>query len=57
MPEIPNVLVVDDDPGVCMYLKDLLSRKRYKVVTVDCGREAIKSVNQTAFDLVLLDLS
>jgi len=57
MPEIPNVLVVDDDPGVCTHLKDLLSRKHYKIVTADCGREAIKSVNQTAFDLVLLDLS
>ena len=57
MPEIPNVLVVDDDPGVCAHLKDLLSRKHYKIVTADCGREAIKSVNQTAYDLVFIDLS
>jgi len=57
MHDIPNVLVVDDDPGVCKYLKNLLSQKHYKVVAADCGREAIKSVNQTAFDLVLLDLS
>ncbi|MBW1822428.1 MAG: response regulator, partial [Deltaproteobacteria bacterium] len=57
MPDIPNVLVVDDDPGICKYLKNLLSRKHYKVVTVDCGREAIKSISRTAFDLVLLDLS
>jgi len=32
MHDIPNVLVVDDDPGVCKYLKNLLSQKRYKVV-------------------------
>jgi len=57
MHDIPNVLVVDDDPDVCKYLKKLLSQKRYKVVGADCGREAIKSVNRTAFDLVLLDLS
>ena len=57
MLDIPNVLVVDDDPGICTYLKDILSRKHYKIVTADCGREAIKSVNRTAFDLVLLDLS
>jgi len=57
MPEIPNVLVVDDDTGVCTHLKDLLSRKHYKIATADCGGEAIKSVNQTAFDLVFLDLS
>ena len=57
MHDIPNILVVDDDLSVCAHLKDLLSQKRYKVVTADCGREAIKSVNRTAFDLVLLDLS
>ncbi len=57
MPDIPNVLVVDDDPEICEYLKDILSRKRYKPVIVDCGLEAIKRVNQTDFELVLLDLS
>ena len=57
MPDIPNVLVVDDDPDICKYLKDILSRKRYKTTIVDCGREAIKSVNQTDYDIVLLDLS
>lgn len=57
MPNTPNVLVVDDDPDICKYLKDILSRKRYKTITVDSGLEAIKKVNQTAFDLVLLDLS
>ena len=57
MPDIPNVLVVDDDPDICKYLKDILSRKRYKTTIVDCGREAIKSVDQTPYDIVLLDLS
>jgi PAS domain S-box-containing protein len=57
MPDIPNILVVDDDPDICKYLEDILSRERYKTVIVDCGREAIKRVNQTNFDLTILDLS
>ncbi|MBW1821299.1 MAG: response regulator [Deltaproteobacteria bacterium] len=57
MHDIQKVLVVDDDPGICKYLNDILSRKHYKVVIADCGREAIRKVNQTAFDLILLDLS
>ena len=57
MPDIPSVLVVDDDPGICKYLKDILSRKHYKIVIANCGREAIKNVNQTAYDLVFIDLS
>ncbi|MDY6792556.1 MAG: response regulator [Thermodesulfobacteriota bacterium] len=57
MPDIPNVLVVDDDPEICKYLEDILSRKPYKITVADCGGEAIKRVNRTSFDLVLLDLS
>jgi PAS domain S-box-containing protein len=61
MPYIPNVLIVDDEEVVCDYLKQLLSKilfkKDYKVITAGNGREAIKNIDQTAFDLVLLDLS
>ncbi len=57
MPYIPNVLIVDDEPGICKYLKQLLSRKHYKVSTAVSGREAIKNIDQTDFDLVFLDLS
>ena len=55
--ELPNILVVDDDPGICKYLNEILSRKHYKITTADCGHEAIKSVNKNTFDLILLDLS
>ena len=61
MPYIPNVLIVDDEQVVCDYLKQLLSKilfkKDYKVITAVSGLEAIKNIDQTAFDLVLLDLS
>ena len=57
MSDIPKVLVVDDDPEICKYLEDILSRKTYKVTVADCGGEAIKRVNRTSFDLILLDLS
>jgi len=51
-----NVLVVDDDPGVCELLNDVISGQRYKVVTVDSGERALEEVQRRHFDLIFLDL-
>ena len=51
-----NVLVVDDDPGVCELLNDVISGQRYKVVTVDSGERALEEVQKRHFDLIFLDL-
>jgi excisionase family DNA binding protein len=51
-----NVLVVDDDPGVCELLNDVISGQRYKVVTVDTGERALEEVQKRHFDLIFLDL-
>lgn len=51
-----NVLVVDDDPGVCELLNDVISGERYKVVTVDSGERALEEVQKRHFDLIFLDL-
>lgn len=56
MSDIPNILIVDDEPTICNYLQKLLSKKHYQVATADSGREALKKVDQNSYDLVLLDL-
>ena len=53
----PNVLVVDDEPGMLRYMKTVLELDSYKVSTAHCGEDAIQSVRDGAApDLVLLDL-
>src|SRR5919109_4456817 len=53
----PNVLVVDDEPGMLRYMKTVLELDSYKVSTAHCGEDAVQSVREGAApDLVLLDL-
>src|SRR5207237_1062453 len=53
----PNVLVVDDEPGMLRYMKTVLELDSYTVSTAHCGEDAIQSVRDGAApDLVLLDL-
>jgi PAS domain S-box-containing protein len=52
-----SVLVVDNDPDICMALKDLLNSQGYEVVVVDTGNEAITMVKESQkYSAVLLDM-
>ncbi len=51
-----NILVVDDEVGICKLLNEFLSEKNHKVKTVDNGTDAIKLLSKEHFDLVLCDL-
>ena len=51
-----KILIVDDDPVVLKSLKDLLTVRGYLTHTAIGGQEAIVQLEQTEFDLVLLDL-
>lgn len=51
-----RVLVVDDDPGVCQSLKDLLEDERCDVETARSGIEAMEWATRREFDLVLSDV-
>src|SRR2546427_10109635 len=55
--ETPNILLVDDEPGMLRYIRTLLEVDDYKVATASTGEEALDRV-QKGFqpDLVLLDL-
>ncbi|HVS82327.1 MAG TPA: PAS domain S-box protein [Pyrinomonadaceae bacterium] len=60
-PEAPSpslsVLVVDDEPFVRETLADMLADLDHKVVTADCGRDALAKVCSDDFDLVFTDLA
>jgi PAS domain S-box-containing protein len=56
MSNIPNILIVDDDPRMCDSLKALLSNQDYELKTSTSVKEAIECLDIDTFDLVLLDI-
>jgi CheY-like chemotaxis protein len=51
-----RILVVDDDLGVCLSLKDLLQEEKCQVAAATSGRSAAVLLEQEQFDLVLSDV-
>ncbi|MCD5323314.1 MULTISPECIES: response regulator transcription factor [Pontibacillus] len=51
-----KILIVDDEPDITAILADVLSDEGYVVTQIHDGREAIQSILETSFDLVLLDV-
>src|SRR5437879_4439459 len=55
--ETPNILLVDDEPGMLRYIRTLLEVDDYKVATASTGEEALERVQKGLQpDLVLLDV-
>ena len=51
-----HVLVVDDEPHLCMALRRILEKGGYQVTTTTDGQTALEIVRESAPDIVLLDL-
>ncbi len=51
-----KILVVDDEETVCRSVSKILSRKGYSVDDAFSADEAVKKINESAFDLVITDL-
>ena len=49
------ILVVDDSPPTCLYLKRLLERKGYRVLTAGDGTAGARMAMERKPDLILLD--
>ncbi len=50
------ILIVEDDPGTRMILKDILRKEGYlNVVEASSGEEALSKLNESRFDLVICD--
>jgi CheY-like chemotaxis protein len=52
----PQILVVDDDPMVCMAIEAYLGRHGYKVTIADGGEAGLLALDTTAFDLLIVDI-
>ena len=50
-----NILVVDDDPVACALLKETLLAENYLVDTAINGLEALKTIRERSYDLVITD--
>ena len=51
-----HVLIVDDEPNIRLILEHTLRREGYRLDTAANGSEAIAKIQQTSYDLMLLDL-
>ena len=51
-----SILVVDDEPGIRLYLKRLLGNAGFDVRTAADGNEAVASIEAEPPDLVILDV-
>jgi len=50
------ILVVDDDPGTCITLKNVLVNRGYKVGTAHTGEEAIAKAQESMHDIFFIDM-
>jgi len=53
---LSSILIVDDEPDICLALEDLLRHVGYTVRSVMTGREALQAAEQRQFGAVILDL-
>ena len=57
MNESCPILIVDDDPGICTSLRDILAAHGFQdIEIVSCGRDALAACQSTSYDVVLLDM-
>jgi len=56
MDERPKVLIVDDDQSHRIMLRAVLKEEDYRVTEAADGIEAVKAVENEAFDIILLDI-
>ncbi len=53
----PRILVVEDEKAIQLALSGLLRRQGYEVEVAGSGDDAVRHLNETAYDLVLTDLA
>ncbi len=51
-----QILIVDDEPGICHVLQQTLAEKEYKVQMAGNASEALERIRDTSFALALVDL-
>ncbi len=51
-----RILVIDDDPQQIQLYKLYLNEDRYTLVTARSGRQAVQILNESEFDIILIDM-
>jgi len=52
----PRVLIVDDQPEVCIFVERVLSKAGYETTTVSDGLAAVEAARLQSFDILVTDL-
>jgi DNA-binding NtrC family response regulator len=50
------ILIVDDDPGTCTTLKNILLKKGYRISIAHDGEKAVTMAQEKTYDIILIDL-
>ncbi|MBR0796779.1 response regulator [Bradyrhizobium jicamae] len=53
---MPRVLVVDDDPMVCVAIEVCLQRQGFEVTVADGGEAGMRALENASFDVMLVDV-
>ncbi|MBU6464426.1 MAG: response regulator [Bradyrhizobium sp.] len=53
---MPRILVVDDDPMVCMAIEVSLQREGFEVTIADGGEAGLCALDTATFDVMLVDI-
>ena len=53
---MPRVLVVDDDPMVCVAIEVCLKRRGLEVTVADGGEAGMRALETSDFDVMLIDV-
>ena len=51
-----KILVVDDDPMVCMAIETYLQSKGFEVTVADGGEAGIRALEASTFDVMVIDI-
>jgi CheY-like chemotaxis protein len=51
-----RILVVDDDPHICLAIRAWLERYGFKVVIADGGTTGLVALDNSTFDLMIVDI-
>jgi DNA-binding response OmpR family regulator len=51
-----HILVVDDDPMVCMAIEVYLQRNNFRVTIADGGEAGLRALENEHFDLMIIDI-
>src|SRR3954467_14469183 len=55
-PGMRRILVVDDDPHICLAIRAWLQRYGFKVAIADGGASGLVALDNSTFDLMIVDI-